>query len=205
MTKVLFFEDGEAFAEWFETKAGQSEVWVGYYRKATGKQGMSWSQSVDVALCYGWIDGIRQTMDDESYRIRFTPRKAKSLWSAVKVKKALTLIDEGRMKPEGLAVFACRRDEKGYKAADRDIPLSKAFEDRIRANARAWTVFSRLAPSYKRESAWWVMSAKREATRSKRLEVLIRSSEAGQKIPHLGKSKPQRRETGGASTPDARS
>lgn len=188
MSDVLFFETPEAFHDWLlahETEA--QEVWVGYYKKHTGRQGMSWSASVDVALCFGWIDGIRKTVDADGYKIRFTPRKAKSVWSAVNVKKAKVLIAQGKMRPRGLELFQQRRDTHGYSAAQRNIPLAPAYAEQLQANAEAQRFFETLAPSYQRDSIWWVMSAKREATRLKRLEILIASAAAGLKIPHLRK------------------
>lgn len=166
-----------------------TELWVGYYKKSSDKQGISWSDSVDVALCYGWIDGIRKTIDEDRYRIRFTPRKPDSVWSAVNVEKAYTLIKEGRMKPEGRALFESRKDKTGYSAGDRSIPLSQSYLEHLKANADAWAFFDTLAPSYKRDSIWWVMSAKMEQTRKNRLEILISSSAQGLKIPQLRKKK----------------
>ncbi len=187
MADVTFFENQEAFGDWLEEHAEAGELWVGYFRKSTGRASLTWSASVDVALCFGWIDGIRKTIDEQSYKIRFTPRKIKSVWSAVNVKKVEALIPLGKMKPAGLHVFNNRSDVKGYSSEDRNVPLSGAFEAQIRANQPAWLFLTNLAPSYKRDSIWWVMSAKKEETRLRRLGVLIESSEAGLKIPTLRK------------------
>lgn len=189
MDTVAFFEDQNAFVDWFESAPNATELWVGYYKKSSGKHGISWSDSVDVALCNGWIDGIRKTIDEDIYRIRFTPRKPNSVWSAVNVEKALHLIKNGRMKPVGRALFECRKDKSGYTAADRNIPLSPAYLEQIQANTDAWAFFDALAPSYKRDSIWWVMSAKREETRRNRFETLLSSSAQGLKIPQLRKKK----------------
>lgn len=189
MDDVTFFTSQDEFSNWLEAHhAEASELWVGFFRKHTDRAGPTWSEAVDVALCYGWIDGIRKTIDADRYRIRFTPRKPGSIWSAVNVQKATALIEQGKMTPAGMTLFDNRSDAQGYSAASRQVPLDQAYEDKIRTNHSAWAFFSSLAPSYKRDSIWWVMSAKREATRLKRLEVLINSSAEGQKIPSLRKN-----------------
>ena len=188
MADVVFFSDQKEFSDWLEKYHGKSsELWVGYFRKSTGRASLTWSTSVDAALCFGWIDGIRKTIDDQSYKIRFTPRKTTSVWSAVNVKKVKALIQLGKMKPAGLHLFNNRTDALGYSAGHRNIPLAREYEEQIRANQPAWIFLTNLAPSYKRDSIWWVMSAKKEETRLKRLCILIASSEAGQKIPNLRK------------------
>ena len=187
MAQTHFFTNPDTFSDWLEAHPDATEVWVGYHKKHTGRPSQSWSASVDVALCFGWIDGIRKTIDADSYKIRFTPRKQTSVWSAVNVQKVQDLIKLGKMRPEGLHLFNTRSDAQGYTSQDRDIPLSAEFERQIRANETAWDFLSALAPSYRRDSIWWVMSAKREATRQKRLGILIASCEAGLKIPSLRK------------------
>lgn len=187
MCYVIFFTTQEEFSEWLEKHRDAPELWVGYYKKSTKRPSLTWSTSVDTALCYGWIDGIRKTIDDQSYKIRFTPRKMDSVWSAVNVKKVKALIQLGKMKPAGLQLFKNRTDVRGYSSEDRNVPLARVYEDQIRANSFAWTYFCNLALSYKRDSIWWVMSAKREETRLRRLGILIASSEERQKIPLLQK------------------
>lgn len=187
MPELIFFTKQEGFSAWLEAHGEAREVWVGYYKKNTGRTSLTWSSSVDVALCYGWIDGIRKTIDEHSYKIRFTPRKIGSVWSAVNVKKVDALIQLGKMKPAGLHLFNIRTDVRGYSSEDRNVPLAHEYEEQIKANQSAWTFFSNLAPSYKRDSIWWVMSAKKEETRVKRLGVLISSSEAELKIPMFRK------------------
>lgn len=187
MTDLIFFETQEAFNDWLENNSDESAVWVGYFKKKSGRASLTWSQSVDVALCFGWIDGIRKTIDEHSYKIRFTPRKLNSVWSAVNVKKVHELIEQGKMRPAGLHVFEKRIDQTGYTSVDREMVLATEFEDQIKANPRAWEFFSALAPSYKRETIWFVMSAKREDTRLKRFAILLESSQAGLKIPSLRK------------------
>lgn len=187
MDDVIFFTTQDEFSDWLGKHPDASELWVGYFRKNTGRPSLTWSESVDVALCVGWIDGIRKTIDDQSYKIRFTPRKVASVWSAVNVKKVNALIELGKMKPAGMQLFNNRSDAKGYTSDDRNVPLSSAYEEQIKANPPAWQFLSNLAPSYKRDSIWWVMSAKREETRLRRLGILIESSEAGLKIPTMRK------------------
>ncbi len=184
---VIFFNNQEEFSDWLEKHSEASELWVGYFKKSTGRAGLTWSSSVDVALCFGWIDGIRKTIDEHSYKIRFTPRKVKSIWSAVNVEKVKALIPLGKMRPAGMHVFNKRTDEQGYSAAHRNASLTSEYEEQIKANQTAWQFFTNLAPSYKRNSIWWVMDAKKEETRLRRLGILITSSEAGLKIPTLRK------------------
>ena len=187
MIDVIFFNNQEEFGDWLEENTGASELWVGYFRKSTGRASLTWSTSVDVALCFGWIDGIRKTIDEQSYKIRFTPRKITSAWSAVNVKKVKELIQLGKMKPAGMRLFNNRTDTQGYSSEQRNVPLAREYEEQIKANQPAWLFFTNLAPSYKRDSIWWVMDAKKEKTRLKRLGILIDSSEAGLKIPILRK------------------
>lgn len=185
MVDEIFFNNHEEFSDWLEDHPKASEIWVGYFRKSTGRASLTWSTSVDAALCFGWIDGIRKTIDKQSYKIRFTPRKVTSVWSAVNVKKVKALIQLGKMKPAGMHVFNNRSDAQGYSSEQRSVQLAREYEKQIKANQPAWQFFTNLAPSYKRDSIWWVMSAKKEETRSRRLGILIASSEAGLKIPTL--------------------
>ncbi len=186
MVDVIFFNNQEEFSDWLEEHhAEASELWVGYFKKNTGRASLTWSISVDTALCFGWIDGIRKTIDEQSYKIRFTPRKMTSGWSAVNVKKVKALIQLGKMKPAGMHLFNNRTETQGYSSEQRNVPLAREYEEKIKANQSAWLFFTNLAPSYKRDSIWWIMNAKKEETRLKRLGILIASSEAGLKIPIL--------------------
>lgn len=187
MVDVIFFNNQEEFSHWLEGHAEASELWVGYFRKSTERASLTWSTSVDAALCFGWIDGIRKTIDEQSYKIRFTPRKITSVWSAVNVKKVEALIQLGKMKPSGMHVFNNRSNIQGYSSEDRNVQLAKEYEEQIKANQPAWLFLTNLAPSYKRDSIWWVMSAKKKETRLRRLGILIASSETGLKIPTLRK------------------
>lgn len=186
MDEATFFINQDDFRNWLEEqRTSATELWVGYFRKDARRPSLTWSETVDVALCHGWIDGVRKTIDDQSYKIRFTPRKTNSVWSAVNVKKVERLIKLGKMKPEGLRVFHNRSDVKGYSSDSRRIPLGSEYEAQIMENQKARDFLSSLAPSYKRDSVWWVMSAKREETRQRRLEALLSYSEAGRKVPVL--------------------
>lgn len=187
MADVIFFNNQEEFSDWLERNPDETELWLGYYKKSTGLTNITWSESVDVALCFGWIDGIRKTIDEQGYKIRFTPRKIRSVWSAVNVKKVQTLIPLGKMKPAGLHVFNNRSDKEGYSSQQRNVPLASQYEEQIKGNQAAWSFFTNLAPSYKRDSIYWVMSAKKEETQLRRLGVLITSCEEGLKIPTLRK------------------
>lgn len=190
MDDIIFFKNQDEFHQWLEKHHGEAkEVWVGFHRKHTDRETLTWSESVDAALCFGWIDGIRKSIDSERYRIRFTRRKLSSVWSAVNVKKVKTLIEQGKMKPEGMHAYTNRKDSQGYSADQRNVQLAPEYEEQIRANKKAWEFFSNLARSYKRDSIWWIMSAKREETRLRRLGILIDSSEEGLKIPSLRKKK----------------
>lgn len=187
MVGVTFFKNQEEFSDWLEEHTEVSELWVGYFRKNTGITSLTWSESVDVALCFGWIDGIRKTIDEQSYKIRFTPRKMTSVWSAVNVRKVKELVELGKMKPAGMHLFNNRSDAQGYSSEQRNVQLAREYEEKIKLNQPAWLFFTNLAPSYKRDSIWWIMSAKKEETRLKRLGILIASSEAALKIPTLRK------------------
>lgn len=146
---------------------------------------MTYQESVQEALCFGWIDGVRKNCDESSYTIRFTPRKPRSIWSAVNIRYADELIRQGRMRPAGLAAFEARDDDRSrvYSFEQQSPQLDEASEMRLRANAKAWDFFQSQAPSYHRAASWWVISAKREETRQRRLETLIHDSENGRRIP----------------------
>lgn len=180
--KPKFFASQEDFRKWLEKNhLDKSELIVGYYKVGTGKRSMTWSESVDQALCFGWIDGVRRSLDESSYQIRFTPRKASSVWSAVNIQKIKTLSKEGLMTPAGLAAFEKRKASRSaiYTHENEEASLSPAFLKQFRSNKTAWDFFRSLAPSYQKLSKNWVMSAKQEATRLKRLNQLIKDSEAG--------------------------
>lgn len=178
-----FFATRAEFRAWLAAHhADADELLVGFYKKASGRPSITWPESVDEALSFGWIDGIRRRIDDESYSIRFTPRRRRSTWSAVNIKRAGELIEEGRMTPAGLAAFEARDEarsaiysyEQRHKAA-----LEPEQEARLRANAAAWDWFQSRPPAWRRGAIYWVTSAKRADTRERRLTTLIEAAAAG--------------------------
>lgn len=188
MEEPTFFETGTEFREWLQANhQSASELWVGFYKKASGIPSITWSESVDQALCFGWIDGLRKTVDEVSYKIRFTPRRPKSNWSAVNIKKMDQLIQAGLMTPDGLALFDKDSIEKAkaYSYERKHAALPAEYIERIKDNQAAWAYFSHMPPGRKKTSIHWVISAKREETRLRRLNILIESCAAGVKIPLL--------------------
>lgn len=175
----VFFPEAADFRAWLEEHHTSADhLWVGYYKKATGKPSVTWEDTVEEALRYGWIDGIRRSRDDESYVIRFTPRKPMSVWSQRNIDLVERLIAEGRMKPEGLAVFAHSdvHPDSGYRVADRIAELTAEMIERFKATPYAWEFYQEQPPGYQRQAAGWVMDAKREETRQRRLSTLIDDS-----------------------------
>ncbi len=183
--KPKFFPIQSDFRRWLEEyHERETEIIVGYYKVGSGKPSMTWSESVDEALCFGWIDGVRRKVDEESYCIRFTPRKVNSIWSAVNIAKIAELTAKGLMKPKGIAAFE-RRDEKKsaiYVYENEAKQFSVEFEKRFKANKKAWKFFESQANWYKKQMTSWVMSAKQEATRERRLEKLIGESENEKRV-----------------------
>ncbi len=185
---IVFFESPADFRVWLEANHDKAqEVWVGYHKKGSGKPSITWPESVDQALCFGWIDGIRKSVDDTRYTNRFTPRKPRSTWSAVNIKRVEELTKQGLMHPAGLKVFQERKEEKSaiYSYEQADAKLDDAFEQQFRANKQAWDFFQAQAPWYQKAAIWWVVSAKQEATRAKRLAQLIEDSGQGRTVPPL--------------------
>jgi uncharacterized protein YdeI (YjbR/CyaY-like superfamily) len=182
----------DEFRAWLEENhETATELEVVFYKKASGKPSMTWSESVDEALCFGWIDGVRRGRDEESYTIRFTPRKQRSTWSNINVAKAEQLIAEGRMRPAGLAAFERRTaDNTGIYSSEREQPaeLPPEFEAELRANPKAAEYFDSRPPGYRHTAIHLVMSAKREETRRRRLRQLIEDSAAGLDIKQLRRS-----------------
>jgi uncharacterized protein YdeI (YjbR/CyaY-like superfamily) len=192
----IFFAKPSEFHAWLEKNHDKaSEIWVGFHKKSSGKPSITWPESVDEALCFGWIDSVRRSVNDTSYTNRFTKRKARSTWSAVNIRRAKELISLGRMQPAGIIAFEQRSDERSaiYSYEQRQsAKLSGAFEKQFRANKKAWKFFRAQAPWYQRVASFWVLSAKREDTKVKRLAKLIEDSENGRTIPPL--TRPQRTE-----------
>jgi uncharacterized protein YdeI (YjbR/CyaY-like superfamily) len=177
-----FFANQNLFREWLKINHQvKKELVVGFYKLSSGKQSITWSESVDQALCFGWIDGLRKSIDDESYCIRFTPRKSSSIWSAVNITKVENLTKQGLMKKAGLDVFNKRTESKSkvYAFEQTEVKFSLAFEKQFKSNKNAWNYFNALAPSYQKTTIHWVMSAKQEATKIKRLMQIIHESELG--------------------------
>lgn len=188
-TKILFFKTSMNLRRWFEKHhAKKSEQWIGFYKTTSGKQSITWPESVDQALCFGWIDGVRKSIDEQRYTIRFTPRKGTSIWSAINIKKVEELKKIGLMTEAGLNAFQHRDKKKSnlYSFEQRKHPEFPApFLKRFKTNQKAWKYFSSMPPWYRRTSTWWVISAKQEPTRLKRLIQLIDDSERGRTIPLL--------------------
>jgi uncharacterized protein YdeI (YjbR/CyaY-like superfamily) len=184
-----FFVSPSEFRSWLEQNHETTqELWVGFYKTSSGKPGITWPEAVDQALCFGWIDAVRKGIDDISYAIRFTPRKPRSIWSSVNIKRIGELIGLGLVQPAGLKVFNERDQQKSglYSYEQRkQIKLDPAYEDRLRANTKAWEYFQSRPPSYQQPAIMWVMSAKQEVTRLKRLAILIACSEEGRTISPL--------------------
>jgi uncharacterized protein YdeI (YjbR/CyaY-like superfamily) len=183
-----FFATPAAWRHWLQKRHDQEkELLVGFYKKDSGKPSITWPESVDVALCFGWIDGVRRSVDDVSYSIRFTPRKARSIWSAVNVKRVQELTKQGFMHPAGIKAFEARQEERSgiYAFEQQSVEFESSQERQFRANGDAWKFFRSQPPWYQRTATWWVVSAKREETKKKRLAILIKDSAEGRTIRQL--------------------
>jgi uncharacterized protein YdeI (YjbR/CyaY-like superfamily) len=193
VSEPIFFASPEEFYAWLEEHhETETEVYVGYYKTHTGRRGMSWSEAVDQALCFGWIDGRANGIDEDRYMQRFTPRKPGSNWSKINVAKVAKLQEAGLMRPAGLAAFERRtKDRTGVYAFEREnAALPPEYEERLRANAAAAEYFAARPPWYRRTATHWVMSAKREETRARRLDRLIEDSANGLHIKPLRRAHP---------------
>jgi uncharacterized protein YdeI (YjbR/CyaY-like superfamily) len=186
MTPPRFFPTPAAFRAWLDANhASASELLVGFYRKDSGRASITWPESVDEALCYGWIDGVRRSLDEHSYSIRFTPRKAKSIWSNVNIAKVEALVRDSRMMPAGLAAYA-RRDpaRSGIYAFEKEAAVFDAEAERaFRKSRSGWAFFQKQPAGYRRLATHYVVSAKRPETRANRLAALIMHSARGERIP----------------------
>ena len=184
-TEPTFFSHQSDFRKWLEKNHDrETELFVGFYKVGSGKPSMTWPQSVDEALCFGWIDAVRKSIDDERYMIRFTRRKPTSIWSNVNIKKIEELTSKGLMRPAGIEAFKLRTESKSgiYAFEKEEVKLSKEFEVQFKANPKAWSWFNKMPPSYRKPATHWVMEGKQETTRKSRLEELIRDSEAEIKV-----------------------
>lgn len=177
---VTFFHDAAAFREWLNVHHMQEkEVLAGFYKTASSKPSMTWPESVDQALCFGWIDGVRRSINKDAYCIRFTPRKASSIWSVVNIAKAEELIKNGLMQPSGLAVFEARNKRRTnlYSFEQKEAPkLAPELQQQFQAQPAAWQFFAGQAPSYQKTIIHWIMSGKKEETRMARLNQTIAAS-----------------------------
>ncbi|MGA8806301.1 MAG: YdeI/OmpD-associated family protein [Thermoanaerobaculia bacterium] len=180
-----FFKTPADFRKWLaKNHSSATELLVGFYKKDSGKPSITWPESVDEALCFGWIDGVRRRIDDVSYSIRFTPRKKTSTWSAINIVRVAELTKLGRMQPAGLRAFEHRREEKSaiYSYENEARTLAAEDEKKLRANKKAWEFFNAQPPGYRRLSIYWITSAKKEETRARRLATLIDDSANGRRL-----------------------
>ncbi|HEX6542903.1 MAG TPA: YdeI/OmpD-associated family protein [Ktedonobacterales bacterium] len=199
----IFFRSPEEFRAWLqEHHATERELLLGFYKKRSGVTGFTQAQAVDEALCFGWIDGHVKSLDEHRYTARFTPRKPHSIWSAVNLRRAEQLIADGKMQPAGLQTFTGRdpRQAGRYSFENRPQSLDEVDEAQFRANASAWEFFQVQAPSYQRTAIWWIVSAKTETTRRKRLTTLIQDSAERRKLKHLSYGSAAPRSSGGSSS-----
>jgi uncharacterized protein YdeI (YjbR/CyaY-like superfamily) len=184
-----YFDSAAEFRKWLEEHHdSESELTVGFYKKASGRGGMAYPESVDEGLCFGWIDGVRKGTGEHSYSIRFSPRRPTSTWSLVNVRRFNELKDSGRVAPAGQAAFDARREDRtGIYSAEQpdDIALPAHFTVRFKESPQAWNFWQSAPKSYRKAATWWVISAKREETKASRLETLIECSARGVKIPPL--------------------
>jgi uncharacterized protein YdeI (YjbR/CyaY-like superfamily) len=182
MNEPTFFSTQALFREWLANNHNaEKELIVGFYKTKSGYLSMTWSQSVDQALCYGWIDGVRRSLGEDSYQIRFTPRRKNSVWSPVNLEKIKKLTELGLMQPAGIEIFNIRQESKpsNYAFRQKNLKLPTEYETQFKQNIKAWDYFQSLAPSYQKLSIHWVISAVQEKTKTKRLNELIASSELG--------------------------
>jgi uncharacterized protein YdeI (YjbR/CyaY-like superfamily) len=189
---TTFFPSQKSFHDWLdEHHSDTRELWVGYYKKDSGKASITYPESVDEALCFGWIDGIRKGIDAESYANRFTPRRPGSLWSPSNIKRVEELIALGRMQPAGLAAFESRKEKVfgEFTYANRSPDLAEPYAGILQQNKPAWDFYQSQPPSYRKVVNWWVVCAKQEETRLKRLAELAECCAAGRLIPAMEKLK----------------
>ncbi|HST30847.1 MAG TPA: YdeI/OmpD-associated family protein [Chthoniobacterales bacterium] len=183
--KPTFFRTPSDFGKWLgQNHRTAGELWVGFYRKGSGKPSVTWPESVDEALCFGWIDGIRKRVDEVSYTIRFTPRRHGSIWSAINIKRAQELKKQKRIRTAGLKAFAARVESRSgiYSYEQRPIELPERYAKLVKKNKTAWTFFRAQPPSYRKMISWWIVSAKKAETRSQRMARLIAASAKGKRL-----------------------
>jgi uncharacterized protein YdeI (YjbR/CyaY-like superfamily) len=180
-----FFQTPADFRTWLEKNhATATELWVGFYKRDSGNPSITWPESVDQALCFGWIDGVRKRVDETSYQIRFTPRRRGSIWSAINIMRATELVRQKQMRPAGIKAFAARIENKSgiYSYEQRSTELNEAYAKQLKKNKAAWNFFRTQPPSYRKMIGWWIISAKKEETRMARLTRLITESAKGKRL-----------------------
>ena len=184
--KPLFFKSPDEYRRWLEKNhESAKELWIGFWKKATGKPSVTWQQVVDESLCFGWIDGIRKSIDGDSFKQRVTPRRATSIWSETNIRRVGELTAEGRMRQAGLTAFEKRDRTKVYSYENFKRGLGPQEEALLKKNRKAWEFFQAQPPGYRGLAGWWVTSAKKEETRQRRLESLIRDSAAGRRLSRM--------------------
>ena len=184
ISSVQYFRTPAELRKWFRANhSTATELWVGFYRKSSGKPSITWAEAVDEALCVGWIDGIRKRVDDESYTNRFTPRRKGSVWSAINIARVEVLTAEKRMRPEGLKAFAARIENKSgiYSYEQRRDRLEEPYASLLKKNKAASAFFEAQPPYYRKQVGWWIVSAKREETRMQRLKKFIEAAAKGKR------------------------
>jgi uncharacterized protein YdeI (YjbR/CyaY-like superfamily) len=190
---IRIFPTAASFRTWLKANHKSAEVmWVGFHKQGAPKKSINYKEALDEALCYGWIDGVRKSVDAITFAIRFTPRKKKSKWSQVNIRRLLELIAEGRVRPAGLTAFERRTTEKAqysYETRPRDLP--EPYRSKFQKNKKAWEFYSAQAPWYRRTSTWWIVSAKQEETRQRRLATLIDDSAHGRRLAMLRRKEPK--------------
>jgi uncharacterized protein YdeI (YjbR/CyaY-like superfamily) len=182
---VIYFRSAAELRKWFKAHHRKAEeLWVGFYKKQSGTPSVTWPESVDEALCVGWIDGIRKSVAADSYTIRFSPRRKGSIWSAVNMRRVKALTDEKRMLPPGLKAYAARLENKSgiYSYEQRSEQLPDPYAAEMKKHKAAWAFFQAQAPYYRKMLGWWIVSAKKEETRRARLKTLIDASEKGKRL-----------------------
>jgi uncharacterized protein YdeI (YjbR/CyaY-like superfamily) len=195
---VRYFASAADLRAWLAEHHGSAvELWVGFYKKGTGRASVTYAECVDEMLCFGWIDGVRKSVDGERYTVRCTPRKTKSYWSVVNRRRYAELDRRGRVAPAGRAAFARREERTGrYSFENRPRRLPPAYAKAFRADEKAWAFFAAQPPGYRRLAAWWIVSAAREETRARRLAALIAESRRGRRVGARPKPESAKKKSG---------
>jgi len=184
-TNIRYFRSPAEFRTWLGKNHDKaSELWLGFYKKTAARKGITYAEALEEALCFGWIDGVRKTVDESSYTNRFSPRTPKSIWSRVNIEHVRRLLEQGRMAPPGLAAYEARTEDRmdrySYEQSGGSLPAP--LEKQFRANRKAWTFFEAQPPGYQRTMKWWIITAKKDETRQRRLAQLIQESARGARI-----------------------